>query len=82
VVPSGACPCFETPQSTVRWWLCGILARSFRTDYRIKQELNVYTGPGTVSPEEMAVAVAAEEAAQSTREEPLDIFQSPPGAPA
>jgi hypothetical protein len=74
--PAGICPCFETEQSTVRWWLRGVLARRMRSDFSIKQELNVYTGPGTLAPEAMAAAVAAAEAARAE----LDVFQRPPGS--
>jgi hypothetical protein len=72
--PAGLCPCLETAESTVRWWLRGVLARRLRGDYTIRQELNVYTGAGDVP-----AAVAAAEAAD---DEPLDLFRRPPGAGA
>jgi hypothetical protein len=42
-VPDVRCPSLETEQSSVRWYLRGVVARSLRFDYTIKQELNVYT---------------------------------------
>jgi Arrestin (or S-antigen), C-terminal domain len=48
-LPGGMCPSLETDQSTVRWYVRGVVARRLRSDYNIAQELNVYTAPSSGS---------------------------------
>jgi hypothetical protein len=66
-LPPDACPCLETEQSTVRWFLRGVLARRMRSDHTITQSVNVYTGTGDV-PDPASVTA------------PLDVFKRPAGS--
>ena len=40
-----ACPCLETQQTRVDWWLRAVADRKRRPGSVLKQELNVYNGP-------------------------------------
>lgn len=46
-IPHVICPSLETEQSSVRWYVRGVVARRLRSDYNIRQELNVYTAPAS-----------------------------------
>jgi hypothetical protein len=48
-LPGEMCPSLETDQTTVRWYVRGVVARRMRSDYNIAQELNVYTAPSSGS---------------------------------
>jgi Arrestin (or S-antigen), C-terminal domain len=66
-LPADTCPCLETGQSTVRWFLRGVLARRLRSDHTIEQAVNVYTGTGDV-PDTAALTDA------------VNIFKRPAGS--
>lgn len=46
-VPATACPTLRTDESTVRWYLRGVVARRLRSDYNLLEELNVHSGPAS-----------------------------------
>jgi hypothetical protein len=45
-VPPDPVPTLDTEQSRVWWLLKGIGARTMRRDYRVEQEVLVYSSPG------------------------------------
>ena len=46
-VPPDVAPCFRTGQSTLGYELKGVGGRRLRSDYNVRQALNVYTATGT-----------------------------------
>jgi hypothetical protein len=69
-IPAGSCPSLATEESEVRWFLRGVVARRMRSDYNVKQELNVYTA---AAPAPAALSVDRPQA------DALDAFKRPPG---
>lgn len=75
-VPRSAPPSFRTDQSTLRWYLRGVAARRMRSDYNIRQELNLYSAGGAA-----AAAAGSDEPSEAPadRNDSLDAFKHSPG---